>query len=454
MTDREKKLPKDGDGMVDPGSAEANHLFELPAARPHIHETRKFPEGFLWGTATSSHQVEGGNVANDWYLWEKAGHVTDGQVSGQACDQYNRYEEDLDLAAELGNNAHRLSIEWSRVETSDGQFDQDEILHYRRVLEALRKRGVTVMVTLWHFTLPQWFAERGGWESRDAVSKFARYADRMAAELGDLVDLWITINEPIVYLGQSYGTGAWPPGRRSVWRLVRVFMRLAHAHRAAYVTLHRRLDSDGYRARVGIAKNVVTYEPYRRYSEVDSLFIRLADRLFNHQFFIWTRKRHDFIGVNYYFHYRIRYRPTKVSSFFHEVHTENREVSDLGWEINPDGMFDALMSMSRYGLPIYVTENGIASADDGKRPRALVGMVKEVYHAIKAGVDVRGYFHWSLLDNFEWEKGYDGRFGLVAVDFKTQQRTPRRSFYVYQDICRNNGIRHELLRFLGHGIRW
>ena len=445
---------KDDSILIDSASVADDQLSELPQARPHIHETRKFPDGFLWGAATAAHQVEGNNVNCDWYRWEQAGHVLRGQVSGQACDQFNRYEEDFDLAAELGNNTHRLSIEWARIEPEDGRFDQEVILHYRHVLEALRKRGLSPMVTLWHFTLPQWFADRGGWESSGAVARFARYSEMMAKELGDLVDLWVTINEPMIYLAQSYGTGVWPPGKKGAWRVLRVFGRLVRAHRASYDRLNRQLDREGYQARVGIAKNVVTYEPYRRYSELDGIFIRLADRLFNHQFFIWTRGKHDFIGVNYYFHYRIRYRPTKISSFFHEVHTENREVSDLGWEINPDGMFDALMSMSRYKLPVYVTENGIASADDGKRPRALVAMVKEVYHAIKAGVDVRGYYHWSLLDNFEWEKGYDGKFGLVAVDFKTQQRQPRRSYYVYQDICRENGIRHDLLRFLGHGVRW
>jgi beta-glucosidase len=438
----------------DGGAPLPDYLNEVPQARPHIHELRRFPDGFLWGTATSAHQVEGGNTNNDWYRWEQEGHVLDGQVSGEACDHYCLYEQDFDLAAEMGNNSHRLSIEWSRIEPELGRFDQNQVLHYRRVLEALKKRGMKTMVTLWHFTLPQWFADRGGWEGRDAVRLYVRYVEFIARELGDLVDFWQTINEPMIYLGQAYGTGAWPPGRKRLWRFVRVFARLAKAHRAAYNRLHAVLDTERDKIQVGIAQNVVTYEPYRRYSEVDALFIRLVDRLFNHQFFMWTRGKHDFIGINYYFHYRVKYRPTKASQFFFEVHTENREVSDLGWEIYPPGIFEALMSFTRYGLPIYITENGIASADDGKRPRFLVAMLKEVYHAIKAGADVRGYFHWSLLDNFEWEKGFKGRFGLVAVDFRTQKRTPRRSYYVYQDICRRNGINHDLLKFMGHGVRW
>lgn len=448
--DHQKYHPEDPEN----GFGLPSYITELPQARPHIHETRVFPEGFLWGTATSAHQVEGGNDNNDWWRWEQRGRVLDEQVSGNAADHYCRYENDFDLASEMQNNAHRLSIEWSRIEPKKGQFNMDEVLHYRRVLESLHKRGIKTMVTLWHFTLPIWLADEGGWESVKSSSYFARYAEFVARELGDLVDVWITMNEPVIYISQSYGTGAWPPGKKSVWRLMRVFRRLTVSHRVAYRMLHRELDTRVRNIQVGIAKNIVTYEPYRRYSFIDSAFIKVLDRLFNHQFFFWTRGFHDFIGLNYYFHYRVKTRPTKASEFFFEVHTENREVSDLGWEVHPPGIFEALMSLMRYKLPIYVTENGIASADDGKRPRFLVTMLKEVYHAIRAGADVRGYFHWSLLDNFEWEKGYLGRFGLVAVDFETQKRTPRRSYFVYKDICENNGIRHDLLRFAGHGVRW
>lgn len=437
-------------------SSGIDYLSELPQARSHIHETRRFPEGFLWGTATSAHQVEGGNNKNDWWRWEhEDSHIVDGTVSGRACEEYTLYEEDFTLAAEeLGTNSHRLSIEWSRIEPEDGEWDMDEVLHYRRVLEALKRRGMTTMVTVWHFTLPLWFADRGGWAAPGAVARFRRFAHFLAAELGDLVDLWVTINEPLVYLAQSYVVGGWPPGKHNAISSVRVFSVLCRAHRAAYKAIHQVIDRNGEKAKVGIAKNVITYEPYRRYSLVDAVAVRIMDRLFNHQFFFWTKHTHDFIGLNYYFHYRIKYLPTRVSQFFYEVHTENREVSDLGWEINPQGIFDAIMSLGRYGRPVYITENGLADADDGKRPRVMVATLKEVYHAIQAGADVRGYFHWSLIDNFEWEKGFTGRFGLIAIDYATQKRTPRRSAYVYAEICRENGLPHRLLKFMGHGIRW
>lgn len=431
-----------------------SYLDELPHARPHIHETRRFPEGFLWGSATSSHQVEGG-LDNDWTEWEKEkGHIQDGSLSGDACDHWNRYEEDFDMLQSLHQNAYRLSIDWSRIEPEEGKWDMDAVVHYRHMLESLKRRNIRIMLTAWHFTLPKWFQERGGWLDKGSVERFRRYVDFLAVEFGDLVDLWITINEPMIYLSQSYSIGVWPPGVSGKRATMKVLSRLSLAHRKAYKAIHRRVDSGARQAMVGIAKNVVTFEPYRKQSMTDGLFIWFADRLFNRQFFLWTKGAHDFIGINYYFHYRVKYVPSRVMQFFHEVHTENREVSDLGWEINPQGIFDAVLTMQRYKLPMYITENGIANEDDGKRPRVLVATLKELYHAIQSGADVRGYFHWSLMDNFEWEKGYGGRFGLVAVDFKTQKRTPRRSAYVYAEICEENGLPHRLLRFMGHSVRW
>ena len=442
---------------IQPQELEGLHyLKELPRARPHIHETRKFPDGFLWGAATAAHQVEGGCDNCDWAAWERIpGHILDGTVTGRCTDHFNRYEQDFDLAKSLSQNAHRFSVEWSRIEPQDGQWDFDAVAHYRHVLEALRARGLKSLVTLWHFTLPKWFADQGGWESGQAIEKFRRYAAFVARELGDLVDYWNTVNEPNIYLVQSYGAGGWPPGVRNFPRLVHVFGKICRAHQAAYRAIHETLDGRGRPVQVGVAMNVITYEPYRRYSIMDNIFIYIADRLFNRQFFLWTgRKTHDYIGINYYFHYRVRYLPRKAAQFFYEVHTENRETSDLGWEINAQAIFDAIMAVNRYRKPIIITEHGVASADDAKRPRVIINALKEVYHAIQAGADVRGYFHWSLLDNYEWEKGFSGRFGLVAIDYQTLKRTPRRSAYVYADICRENGIPHDLLHFVGHGVRW
>jgi beta-glucosidase len=432
-----------------------DYLKELPIPRAHNHDTRAFPEGFLWGTSTSSHQVEGGCRLNDWWEWERRpGHVLDGTNTEIACDHYNRYEQDFDLAQSLNTNAHRLSIEWSRIEPREGQWDMDEVMHYRKVLESLKRRGMSVMLTAWHFSLPKWFADLGGWENRRSIGLFTRYVEFLAREFGDLVDHWNTMNEPMIYLAQSYVIGVWPPGRRSIPATVRVFYRLVKAHKKAYRAIHRVLDGRGSKVWVGTANNIITFTPYRKGNFSDAAFVWFADRIYNREFLINTKGYHDFIGINYYFHYRVKYVPTKVSQFFYEVHVENRTLSDLGWEINPQGLFLAVMSCVRYGKPIIITEHGVASADDSKRPRMLVASLMELYHAIKAGVDVRGYFHWSLLDNFEWEKGFSGRFGLVAIDYHDQKRTPRRSAYIFAEICRENGVPHNLLRYTGHGIRW
>src|SRR5688500_2785986 len=274
-----------------------DYLSELPQARPHIHETRKFPDGFLWGSATSSHQVEGGNRNNEWWDWEKTpGHILDGTLSGRACEHYERYEEDFDIAKSLYQNAHRLSVEWSRIEPEEGKWDMDEVVHYRRVLEALKARGMKIMLTAWHFTLPKWFAAKGGWESGEAIKHFERYVSFLAAEYGDLVDHWITMNEPMVYLIQSYGAGVWPPGVKNPIRNVHVFGKMCLAHKAAYRAIHRivagaRIGTPSA-VMVGIAQNIITFEPYRKQSIRDSIFVWFADKAFNRQFFIWTRGSH------------------------------------------------------------------------------------------------------------------------------------------------------------------
>jgi beta-glucosidase len=405
-----------------------------------MHESRNFPAGFLWGAATSSHQVEGGNH-NDWTAWEaQPGRILDGTNADVACDHYRRYEADFDLAKELGHNAHRFSLEWSRIEPEEGRWDMAEVVHYREVLLALKARGLKSMVTAWHFTLPTWLAAKGGWEHPDAPRLFARYCAFVAREYGDLVDLWITINEPMVYLACGYVAGTWPPGKTSLRATVRAFLNLCRGHRLAYRSMHAAADAPGRRLQIGIAQNCQVFKPFRRRSLLDTAFAWSAERLNNHAFFMLSRRCHDFIGINYYFYYRVRFKlPCDIKCLF-EVHVENREVSDLGWEINPHGMYEMLTSMRRYRLPIYISENGVANADDTKRPRFIVGMIEEMLRAMKAGADVRGYFHWALLDNFEWEKGLTPRFGLVAVDYATQQRTPRPSAYLFKDICVNNRL--------------
>ena len=419
-------------------------------APQHHHQPLQFPEGFLWGTATSAHQVEGNNKNNDWWEWEqKPGRLR----SGLACDSWHRYQEDFALVHALHNNAHRLSIEWSRVEPREGEFDEQALAHYRQMLQTLKDRQIKVMLTLHHFTNPLWLARRGSWENRQAVFYFERYVRKVVAVLGDLVDFWITINEPLVLVGQSYIIGAWPPEKKNWWTGLKVFRHLAKAHRRAYRAIHEETQQHwGKTAAVGFANNVSSFYAYRKHSLSDQLFVQLFDWIFDHSFYSFTKGAHDFLGLNYYFHYRVTSASAANFQNMLAVRREKREVSDVGWEIYPQGIFEVLTDLQSYGKPIYITENGLATTNDDKRQRFLVSYLKEIYHAIQAGIDIRGYFHWSLLDNFEWEKGFTARFGLIEVDFETQARRPRASFEIYRRLARENAINHDLMHLLGHAI--
>ncbi len=418
----------------------------------HHHDPQKFPKDFLWGASTAAHQVEGNNIHNDWWVWEQQkGHVVNNDRSGAAADSYNRYEEDFDLAQRFNHNSHRLSIEWSRIESEEGRWNMDEVEHYREVLQAVRDRGMKVMLTLHHFTNPVWLSEKGGWENSKTPLYFERFAGFIAEELGDLVDFWVTINEPLVYIAQSYIAGEWPPQQKSWYRAVRIFFRLMKGHKRAYRAIHKARSGDKRRPEVGIAKNQSSLASYSN-SFLDWLYIRTSQLVWNELFFQLTKKYHDFIGVNYYFHQRIRRKKGGGIIFVDVRKDEGRDASDIGWEIYAPGLFDVLFDLSRFGKPIYITENGIAAVNDDKRIRFIITHLLEVYHAIEAGVDVRGYFHWSLIDNFEWEKGFDPRFGLVEIDYKTMERKPRASATVYGHIAGENQIEHHLKKFLGHGI--
>jgi len=413
----------------------------------HHHHIHLFPKGFLWGTATSAHQVEGQNYSSDWWAYEQQGKLP---KSGKAVDHYNRYKEDFDLAQKMNNNAHRLSIEWARVEPRAGEFNMQAIEHYRKVLTDLKERQMIVMLTLHHFTNPKWFADKGGFARRRNVRYFTRYVKLVAKELGHLVDMWVTINEPGVYVYQGYQEGIWPPFNKSRWLAVKVYLNLARAHKKAYKIIHAVCDDGVCSNQVGIAQNVLSYATYRKNALLNNLAVWLADKVTNHGFYILTRRKtHDFLGINFYF--RVRLKRVRGLKFVQDdVSSQERETSDIGWEIYPHGLFDVLMDFRDYNMPVYVTENGIAAENDDKRQRFIVAHLNEVYHALKGGADMRGYFHWSLLDNYEWHLGYPPKFGLVDVDRKTFKRKLKSSGKVYGEIAKVNGLEHKMFRLLGH----
>lgn len=414
----------------------------------HEHETLNFPEGFLWGAATSAHQVEGDNKLSDWWEWEQS-HLPPLKRSGKTTNQYELFAEDFKLLKNLGHNSHRLSIEWSRIEPTEGNFDQSAIDHYIKVLETLKAKDVTVMLTLHHFTNPIWFSKKGGWENSHAPALFERFVKTIVPKIQAYVDLWITINEPEVLAWGGYLEAKWPPQKKSKIALLKVTWNLAQAHKRAYKAIHSLLPN----AQVGIAHNVSSFEAFHRHSILEDALEWFMDVSINHFFYFLTGKStHDFLGLNYYFNQYISFDGDKRIPKLVDIESTKKEVSDLGWEIHPEGMFDILMDFSDYHKPIYITENGLASTNDDRRVRFLLSYLKEIYHAISSGARVKGYFHWSLLDNFEWADGFTPRFGLVEVDYKTFKRTPRPSAYVYKEIIENNGIPHYLLKLLGHSI--
>ncbi len=411
-----------------------------PPKGRHDHQTLKFPRGFLWGTATSAYQVEGNNIHSDWWEFKN---------SGDACNQYQLYQADFDLAKKLAHNAHRLSLDWSRIEPSEGEFNWSEIEHYVKVLKYLKSLNLTVMLTLWHFTLPKWVADEGGWENGKTVSYFERFVKTIAPKVGEYVDFWVTLNEPGVYIYETYVERVWPHANPSLtwWGQLKTFLNLTSAHKRVYQYLHSTFPAG---KPVGIANNILSFEPYHKHSFSEQFAVIVNDLIDNHLFYFFTRGTHDFLGVNYYFHARFRHKglvPEKSGSS-----TQIHDVSDLGWEIYPEGIFDVLTDLAD-DIPIYITECGIASTNDDRRNRFLVTYLQEVARAIKAGVNVRGFFYWSLIDNFEWHRGFEPRFGLVEVDYKTQARHIRPSALVYKEIIEANGIPHSLLKFIGHSIQ-
>lgn len=381
-------------------------------------------DDFLWGTATSAHQVEGGNVHSDWWAFEQ--RFT---PSGRACDFVRLFEEDLDRARALGTNAFRFSLEWARIEPHPGQRDPAAVAYYDRLLRACRARGLRPMVTLHHFTLPNWCAARGGWLSEETLPAFARHVRFVARRYGDLADLFVTVNEPNVQAGAGYLSGVFAPGRRLRPDLAeRCLGGLGQAHAIAYRILHEEI---GGNVAVGAAPHLVAW----RRSRWDPFgLVRREGQRFNWSFIERPEVRDalDFVGVNYYM--GLRADPISALRFAGFLrHRRGPGRSDLGWPIDPRGFEEVLVEAHRRsGRPVIVTENGIADAGDLQRGAYLEAHVAALDRAIRAGADVRGYFHWSLIDNFEWHEGFAPRFGLHAVDYATQARTPRPSCDVYR----------------------
>lgn len=421
----------------------------------------KFPKYFLWGAATSSHQVEGNNMNNDWWQWEQNGKVK--ERAGKACDHWNRFREDFELAKSLHHNAHRFSLEWSRIEPEEGKFSKEALSHYREVIQSLKSNGLEPIITLHHFTLPLWLARKGGWLNKETPEIFARYVQKTVETIGDGVQYWLTLNEPVAYVFKSYLAGEWPPGEKSYEKALQVIGHLLKGHVLAYDAIHevsRKLKR--WPVQVGVAKHVLVFTPCSNRSWKDKLSVWLRNLMFNHLFIkalirgrifypglfkikLPRAKTLDFIGLNYYTRDFVHNEGFHVPAVFGDICTlkHHREVGKrnfLQWEIFPEGLYQLAKEFSQYGLPLLVSENGICIDLDEERSAFIHSHLAQLAKAIKEGVKVIGYLYWSLLDNYEWAEGFSPRFGLIEVDYETQTRKVRKSAMKFAEICEQGKI--------------
>ncbi len=396
----------------------------------------EFPRDFLWGAATSSYQVEGNNSNADWWLWEKeTGKVS----SGQACRHYELFQQDFDLAKSLDHNAHRLSIEWSRIEPEEGKFSQKELEHYLDVILALRARNIEPIVTLHHFTNPAWFSRAGGWAQRRSGEIFGRYCDFVCRALARHVRYWITINEPGVYISHSYILGYWPPQERSLWKARAVEDNLACGHILAYRLIHKIYREENLLPpAVSISHNIIAFVPCAPDFK-NRLAAFLRHKWYNLGFLEKIRGSLDFIGVNYYSRQLVDLKGWGISNLAKDVCEKNHhptKKNSLGWDIYPQGLFQVLLALKRFKKPVIITENGICTENDELRWEYICGHLKNIHLAMEKGLEVKGYLYWSLMDNFEWDKGFIPRFGLIEIDYNTYKRTVRESARKLGQVCR------------------
>lgn len=414
--------------------------------------TQRSVSRFLWGVATSAFQLEGSPYA-DWTSWDEIL-----QVKPRVTNHYELYKQDLGLLHEVGVNAYRFSIEWSRIEPREGFWDSDVIAHYQEIIDILRSGGIEPMVTLNHFTHPLWFIKKYPWHTDKAAEKFLSFVENIVAALKG-VRYWITFNEPYVLILAGYFEGCTPPGIRDAGLGIKALENILISHAKAYDIIHAAYPD----ALVSVAHNMAALAPWHRWSPFDRLLARIAKYFYNHSlidaFLTGTLKlefpfqkmreipvpikgKLDFFGVNYYTRLHMRFNPLKKMGVeMRHRDIDGRGLTDMGWEIYPRGLEKVLRYASRLGVPLIITENGIATRNSERKIAYMKKHVDALERSIADGIDVRGYFYWSLIDNYEWLQGLDARFGLYQVDFETLERIPTNAaaYYSYIIKTRTNG---------------
>lgn len=403
-----------------------------------------FPKDFQWGVATSAFQLEGSPNA-DWATWDPV--LSD---MPQITNHYALFREDLKLLKDLGVNAYRFSLEWSRIQPRPDTWDEEAIAHYQEIIDILHSYHIEPMVTLHHFTLPRWFLERTPWHRTASIEKYLRYAEMMVSTLRN-VRTWITFNEPYVIVIGGYMDGCTPPGLRDVPRALVALKNIFTSHGKAYDIIHRYVPD----ARVSVAHNMSVFAPWKTWNPLDRLLKKTANYFYNHSIinafrtgifiikFPFSRQveievpikdKLDFFGVNYYTRIHLRFNPfKKMGVELRHLDIDGHGLTNLGWEVHPRGLAKVLRYASRLNLPIVITENGIATHDSEEKVKYMKRHVDVIERCLKEGLDIRGYYYWTLIDNYEWLQGLEARFGLYRVDFKTLKRTPTSaaSYYSY-----------------------
>ncbi|MBP7736405.1 MAG: glycoside hydrolase family 1 protein [Spirochaetes bacterium] len=440
---------------------------KLPPSRKAVVKGDAFPEGFLWATGEDAYQHEGGNCNNDWFQWESGtpSPIENGDTCGASVDFFNRYEEDFSRAKSDGQNAHRIGIEWSRVEPERGRYDEKAWDHYGAMLASLKEKGFTVFLNLWHFTLPLWAADLGGWESGAVMERWRAYVRECALRFGRYVDFWSTMIDAQIYALAGYGLGEIPPNRADIALAVKIYGILIHAHAEAYhiIKEHAETPPGGNAAgpRVGM---IYFFFHYRAKSFfLDRVVAGQTDRIFNWNFLdaihsgvidigilLGPSLREkddrlkgtlDWLGVNYYTREILSFNPFKPG-MVNRTSYPHYPVTDMGWEIYPEGLYHVCREAARRypGVPMMITECGLADAKDDRRPGYILDHLAWTLRLIEEGCPVIGFTYWSLTDNWEWAKGFGPKFGLYRVDMKSFAREETRSARIYRFIADNNRL--------------
>lgn len=424
-----------------------------------------FPKNFIWGTSTAAHQVEGNNTNNNWYEWENSlnqngkSNIHNNDKSGEAARHWDMYRDDISLMNELGVNAYRFSVEWSKIIPEEGLIDEDALDHYRDVCIALIDSGLTPFITLHHFTNPLWFEKLGGFEKEENIDHFIQFSEIVFNHLSDIVKYWCTINEPAVYVSQGYFYGVFPPGKKDPKLAGTVMRNLLFAHIKAFHHL-KRLEN-GEIAHIGLVKNITQFDPLRRWHILDWYFSKILNDIFtNSTIDLFLNGKFnfylpgmvnitdsntnaigsaDFIGLNYYSRWHVKGHLNPTAPFTFEKRKQDVQT-DMPYSIYPEGFYKALNDISKLNIPIIVTENGIADDKDDRRETFINRYLYALHKSINDGLDIQGYFYWSLMDNFEWAEGYSMKFGLYEVDFNTQKRKLRNGSLAFKRAINRAGV--------------